>query len=74
MATPLLIPGCKVIAHTVPENRRSWGLNDEKGWYVGPSMQHYQCVQVYFPKIRKVHNVSQLEIISDQIPIPEVKL
>ena len=29
---------------------------------------------MYFPKTQKIHDVSKLEIIPDQIPIPEVKM
>ena len=49
-ATPLLPPGTHVIAHHAPEDRATWDLNGEKGWYVGPSNDHYRCVEVYFPK------------------------
>ena len=50
MATPLAPPGTKVIAHTNSQKRGSWELNSEIGWYVGPSLNHYRCVKVYFPR------------------------
>ena len=73
-ATPLLPPGTKVIAHHAPEDRATWDLNGETGWYIGPSMQHNRCVKFYFPISRRVRDIPKLEIISHAIPIPEVKL
>ena len=73
-ATPLLPPGTKVIAHSPPSNRATWDFNGEEGWYVGPSMKHYRCVQVYFPRTKRTRPVQQLDIVPHDIPIPQVKL
>ena len=53
-ATPLAPPGTKIVAHIKPGKRASWELNGEVGWYVGPSMQHYRCVECYFPRTKQV--------------------
>ena len=73
-ATPLLPPSTKVVAHHTPEDRATWDLNGENGWYIGPSLQHYRCVKCYFPKSRRVRDIPKIEIIPHAIPIPEVKL
>ena len=39
-ATPLAPPGTKVIAHLDPTTRRTWELNGELGWQVGPCLDH----------------------------------
>ena len=56
-ATPLVPPGTHVVSHAKPEVRASWQPNGEVGWYVGPSMQHYRCVNTYFPTTRAGRNV-----------------
>jgi hypothetical protein len=45
--TPLAPPGCKVLIHEKPEQRRSWDPHGVKRWYLGPAMEHYQCHQCY---------------------------
>ena len=52
LATPLAPPGTRTIAHIKPTVRGTWELNGESGWYVGPALDHYRCVTVYFPKTR----------------------
>eukprot|EP00957_Ditylum_brightwellii_P181821 13851588-Ditylum_brightwellii.AAC.1 len=27
----------------------TWGLSGVKGWYIGPTLEHYQCYKVYIP-------------------------
>jgi hypothetical protein len=40
-------PGCKIIAHEKPAQRRAWAAHGQPGWYLGPAMQHYRCQNVY---------------------------
>ena len=42
-------PGTRVIVHNKPGNRTSWGHHVTKGWYIGPSLDHYRCMQCYMP-------------------------
>ena len=40
----LLAPlGCAVEYHVKPSTRASWGTRDASGFYVGVSLEHYQC-------------------------------
>ena len=73
-ATPLLPPGTQIVAHRTPEDRATWDINGEIGWYVGPSLHHYRCVKCYFPKTRRVKDIQKLEILPHNIPIPEVNM
>ena len=36
-------PGTKVLAHENPGRRASWGFHANKGWYLGPALNHHQC-------------------------------
>ena len=73
-ATPLLPPGTKVIAHHAPEDRTTWDLHGEAGWYVGPLLQHYRCVECFFPKSKRTRHIPKIEIIPHDVPIPEVNM
>ena len=41
-STPFAPPGAKVLAHEKPVRRASWGLHANKGWYIGPALNHHQ--------------------------------
>ena len=73
-STPLAPPGIKVIAHLKPEQRASWELQGENGYYIGPSLEHYRCIKCYFPKHRSERVCDTVEFIPHIIPVPETKL
>lgn len=73
-ATPLAPPGTKVVAHVSTDKRGTWELNGEQGWYVGPSLSHYHCVQCYFPRTRDVRDCDTVEFFPHAIPFPRVTL
>ena len=55
-STPLSPPGKQVIIHeklTVGVNLASQGV---KGWYLDPSMNHYQCHHIYATKKKENEN------------------
>ena len=70
--TPLVPPGTKVLAHVKPDNRRSWSQHGDEGWYVGPSLQHYRCIKVYFPKTRATKDIDTATFF--QLILPFLKL
>ena len=51
-ATPLDPPGTHIIVHEKPKVRVIWEVHGVKGWYLGPSMEHYRCHNVYITKTR----------------------
>ena len=72
-ATTSLAPsGIKVVAHIKPLQRKTWELNEEAGWYVGPSMKHYRCFQCYFPRTRADRAYNTVTFFPTTIPFPEV--
>jgi hypothetical protein len=40
-------PGCKIIAHKKPGNRRTWAPHGQHGYSLGPAMHHYRYQNVY---------------------------
>ena len=73
-ATPMAPPGTKIVAHVKPSIRRTWELNGELGWYVGPSMHHYRCVQCYFPRTKTPRDCDTVTFFPTHVPFPEIKL
>ena len=73
-ATPLAPPGTRVIAHINPSNRKTWELNGEAGWYVGPAMEHYRCVTCYFPRTRTTRICETVTFLPHEVPFPKVNL
>ena len=73
-ATPLAPLGTKVVAHLEPTIRSTYSSNGEEGWYVGPSLQHYRCVDIYFPKTRQVRHCNTVKYYPTVIPIPTSSL
>ena len=80
--TPLSPPGCKVIIHEKPAQRKSWDPHGIDGWYLGPAMEHYRCYRLYatstkaerisdtvqfFPYNYEVPNISQQTQIAESI-------
>ena len=63
MATPLAPLGTKVVAHVHPDKRGSWELNREVGWYIELSLNHYYCIQIYFPRTRETRHCDMVEFI-----------
>jgi hypothetical protein len=39
-------PGCIIIAHEKPSQRRTWTGHGQPGWSLGPAMHHYRCQNV----------------------------
>ena len=74
LATPLAPPGTKIVTHIKPNNRGTWELNGEVGWYVGPSMRHYRCVKCYFPRTKTDRDCDTVTFFPTSVPFPQVKL
>ena len=73
-STPMAPPGTKIVTHRKPNNRGTWELNGEVGWYVGPAMHHYRCVNCYFPRTKTERNCDTVTFFPAEIPFPRVKL
>jgi hypothetical protein len=49
---PMAPPGTTIIAHEIPNRRRTWAPHGQDGWYIGPALEHYRCYMVYITKTR----------------------
>lgn len=73
-STPMAPPGTKLFIHMHPDKRGSWELHGEPGWYVGPSLNHYRCVQCYVPRTRSIVNSDSVEFFPNKTPFPAVTM
>ena len=47
---PLALLMCKAVVYKDKDTRGSWASRDVDSWYLGPSMDHYQCDIHYKPE------------------------
>jgi hypothetical protein len=59
-------PGCKIIAHEKPANRRTWSPHGQHGYSFGPAMYHYRCQNVYISATASERIVDTLEFFPSQ--------
>jgi hypothetical protein len=45
-ATPLRLPGSRVLVHDKPHQRGTWAPHGQDAWYIGAALGHYQCYNV----------------------------
>jgi hypothetical protein len=48
-SNPFAPLGCKVEAQVVPEICKIWAPNTASGYYIGNTMKHYHCHNIYIP-------------------------
>jgi hypothetical protein len=65
-------PGCKIIAHEKPANRRTWAPHGQHGYSLGPAMHHYRCQNVYISATASERIVDTLEFFSHNSPMPQL--
>ena len=61
--SPMSPTGNCVIVHNKPGRRTSWGNCGTNGWYIGPSLDHYRCIQCYMPATGIVWIIETLQYI-----------
>jgi hypothetical protein len=74
MRTPMAPPGTKIISHSKPTARETWAPNGEEGWYIGPSLNHYRCVNCYYPRTRAERHTDTVVFFPSTVKLPEVGL
>ena len=57
---PMAPPGTLIAAHVKPSNRRTWSPHCKRGFYVGPSTEHYRNFRCFIPE-------TNCEIITDTV-------
>ena len=69
--SPMAPPGTRVIVHNKPGNQRSWFHHGTTGWYIGPSLDHYRCMQCYIPSTGIVIITDTLQYIPKAFALPK---
>ena len=64
-------PGTRVIVHGKPGNHILWVHHVTKGWYIGPQLEHYRCMQCYTPAIGIVIITDNLQYIPKEFDLPK---
>jgi hypothetical protein len=65
-------PGCKLIAHEKPSQRRTWAPHGQHGYSLGPTMHHYRCKNVYISSTVSERIVDTLEFFPHNSPMPQL--
>ena len=58
--SPMALTVTRMLVHVKPGNWTSWGHNGTTGWYIGPYLYQYRCMQCYMP-------ATVIEIITDTL-------
>jgi hypothetical protein len=66
---PLAPSGCKAIIYESPNARGSWGSRGTDAWYLGPSVDHYQCNHYFIPETRACQISGSVELFPQHCQI-----
>ena len=69
-ATPLALTSTQVIINENPIVGDMWASHGVKGWYLGPSMNHYRFHHVYVTKTRGEQDSDCVEFFPHNNPPP----
>ena len=58
-----------VLVHKKTTTFRTWAPRGNVGWYIGPTLDHYQCVECYTPSTHNTRTAYTVEFILTVIPI-----
>jgi hypothetical protein len=65
-------PGCTIIGHEKPSQRRTSVPHGHPGYSLGPAMHHYRCQNVYISSTASEHIVDTLEFFPHNSPMPQL--
>ena len=69
-ATPMAPPGCHVVVHEKPGDRKTWAPKGKDGWYIGPAMDSYQCYQTWIWETQKIRKADTLAWFPAHLSMP----
>ena len=58
--TPLAPPGCLIVAHERPQDRKTWADHGVKGYFIGPAKHHYRNYRVYILSLIHISEPTRL--------------
>ena len=67
---PLAPPGTRFIVYKTPDIRKTSSTHGKQGWFIGPSLEHYHCYQVYLTKTRSEQDSNAVKIFPDHGNVP----
>ena len=70
--SPFVLLGCKAVIYKDGNTRGSWASRGIDGWYLGPSMDHYQCSLFYVPETRAYCISGSAELFPQHCQIPNM--
>jgi hypothetical protein len=65
-------PGCKIIAHEKPGNRRTRAPHGQHGYLLGPAMHHCRCQNVYISSTANERIMDTLEFFPHNYQMPQL--
>ena len=68
--TPLEPPRIKVIINEKQQHSKTWGMHGVPGWYIGPTMEPYQCYTCYTPTNRGEWNADAAKYFPQHLVMP----
>jgi hypothetical protein len=69
---PLAPLGCKAVVYKYGNTRELWAPRSVDGWYLGPSMDHYQCVLYYIPETWAYRILVSTELLPQHCQMPNM--
>jgi hypothetical protein len=67
---PLAPLGCKAVIYKSPNAQGLWGSHGTDAWYLGPSVDHYQCNHYVVPKTRVYQISGSSELFPQHCQVP----
>ncbi|OEU11422.1 hypothetical protein FRACYDRAFT_245985 [Fragilariopsis cylindrus CCMP1102] len=69
--TPLAPPGCLIVAHERPQDRKTWANHGVKGYFIGPAKHHYRNYRVYIPATRGERTTDTIDFFPEHVQMPK---
>ena len=69
--TPLVPPGCLLVAHERAQEQGTWADHGMKGYFIGPAKHHYRNYRVYIPKTRGERTIDTIEFFPEHVQMPK---
>ena len=62
--------GTKVLVHETPEQRCTWAVHGQEGYYIGSAPDHYRCYQVYISSTNGIRIAETIEFFPAHCKMP----
>jgi hypothetical protein len=71
-STPMAPPGTEVLIHLKPARRKSFSFHASNGWYIGPSLKHYRCIQALMEDTGSERLTDTFRFKHHAMPVPTI--